>query len=125
MNIEITFNVITTHKLDESVDFYKKLFNFEIVADVGWYKQLKHSSGAEIGFMEPGHPTQPPLYQPGWDGKGLIISMQVKDVDVAYSEVRKHGIPIAFDLTEEEWGQKHFGIVDPNGIPIDVVKDLQ
>ena len=122
MNIQITYNVITTTKLKESVDFYCNLFNYEVVADIGWYNQLKHESGAELAFMEPNHPSQPEMFQHQWDGKGLIISVQVENIQEAYDSVNDLKIPIDFKLTEEEWGQTHFGIHDPNGIPVDIVQ---
>jgi catechol 2,3-dioxygenase-like lactoylglutathione lyase family enzyme len=124
MQMQLTFNVITTKKTNESVLFYRDIFGYEVVADIGWYKQLKHPSGVELAFMEPGHPTQPPLFQREWDGSGLILSVQVDDVRTAYKQVKAAGVPIEFDLTEEEWGQVHFAVIDPNGIPVDIVQEL-
>ncbi len=121
MKINTIYNVITTNKLNESVEFYTKHFGFNIVADVGWYKHLAHDEGIELAFMEPDHPTQPPMFKPGWDGKGLILSLQVDDINKAYKEVKAAKLSIHYELTEEEWGQIHFGIFDPNGIPIDIV----
>ncbi|MBC8151951.1 MAG: glyoxalase, partial [Bacteroidetes bacterium] len=31
------------------------------------------------------------------------------------------GVPIAIELRDEPWGDRHFAIADPNGIGIDVV----
>jgi len=64
MKIEMVYNVITTDKLNESVSFYQDIFGFEVVADVGWYKQLRLECGSELAFMEPNHPSQPAIYQP-------------------------------------------------------------
>ncbi|NNF97846.1 MAG: glyoxalase, partial [Desulfobacteraceae bacterium] len=120
--IELAHNVITTTKIDESMDFYTQHFGFELVADVGFYKHLRAGEGVEIALMEPNHPSQPPLYQPEWKGQGLILTFQVADVASAYADMKEKGVPIAFDLKREEWGQVHFGIKDPNGIPVDVVQ---
>ncbi len=123
MKIQTVYNVVTTEKLQESVDFYTELFGFEVVADTGWYKHLKHvESGSELAFMEPDHPTQPPMFQPGWSGKGLILSIQVEDVKSVYEKIKNSGNVIDFELTTEEWGQTHFGIHDPNGIAVDIVQ---
>ncbi|MCB1202421.1 MAG: VOC family protein [Leptospiraceae bacterium] len=124
MNIEISFNVIVTKKLRESVDFYASLFGFEIVADVAWYVHLKHPNGAEIAFLEPEHPTQPPIYQREWSGTGLILSFQVADAKAEYEKIKTRKIPIVFDYKQEDWGQIHFGILDPNGIPVDIVQQV-
>lgn len=122
MKIELTHNVITTTEMDRSIDFYTRYFGFEVIADAGFYKHLRAGEDVELAFMEPDHPSQPPLYQPHWQGQGLIITFQVEDVDVAYAEMKENGVPIAFDLKKEDWGQVHFGVKDPNGIPVDVVQ---
>ena len=125
MKIELTHTIVTTPDIDRSVDFYTRHFGFEVVADVGFYKHLRGGEGVEIAFMEPDHPSQPPLYQPQWNGQGLILTFQVDDVQAYYDAVMADGLPIAFDLKEEPWGQIHFGVIDPNGIPIDVVQYTQ
>ena len=102
--------------------FYTKTFGFEVVADVGFYKHLRAGEGVEIAFMEPYHSSQPALYQPQWRGQGMIITFQVEDVQEAYASVKEKKISIAFDLKQEAWGQVHFGVVDPNGIPVDIVQ---
>ena len=122
MKIELTHNVITTTKIDQSVAFYGRHFGFEVVADVGFYKHLSAGNGVEIAFMEPDHPSQPALYQPAWHGQGMILTFQVKDIHAAYEAIKTDGVPIAFELKEEPWGQVHFGVIDPNGIPVDVVQ---
>lgn len=124
MKIQITYNVVITSKMDESVDFYTKIFGYEVAADIEWYKQLKHPSGAEIGFMLPNHPSQPPLFKKEWKGEGLIFTIQVENVEDYYQSVKEAGIPIAFELTKEEFGQHHFAVIDPNGIPVDVMQEL-
>ncbi len=124
MSIEVIYSVIATDKMEESVAFYQRHFGFETVADVGFYKQLRAADGAELAFMEPDHPSQPPLFQPRWNGQGLILSIQVDAVEPLYEKIKLADVPIAFDLKKEAWGQLHFGIVDPNGIPVDVVQHV-
>ena len=124
MKISGAFNVITTPMVRDCAEFYGRCFGFDNVVDLGWYVHLRHPSGVEVAFMEPDHPTQPPLYQPAWTGQGLIVSLEVPDARRAMAELESLGIPIAFELKEEEWGQIHFGVRDPNGIPIDIVQQL-
>ena len=118
------FNVITTKVVRECGEFYTRFLGFESVADLGWYIHLRHPCGAEIAFMEPDHPTQPPIYQPAWTGQGLILSLEVPDARAAYQEAKAQNMEMTMELKQEEWGQLHFGLRDPNGIPIDVVQHL-
>jgi uncharacterized glyoxalase superfamily protein PhnB len=38
-----------------------------------------------------------------------------------YDSIKKMNIPIAIGLRDEPWGDRHFAIIDPNGIGIDIV----
>jgi len=126
MELETIFNVITTKKVKESVKFYTSIFNFEIIANLDWYVHLKHeSSGMELAFMQPNHPSQGPMFKKELEGKGLILSFQVRDAKKEYNLMKQKSIEIEFDLKEEEWGQIHFGILDPNNISIDIVQHME
>ncbi|NQY24610.1 MAG: VOC family protein [Campylobacteraceae bacterium] len=126
MELETIFNVITTKKVKESVQFYTSMFNFEIVANLDWYVHLKHeSSGMELAFMQPNHPSQGAMFKNELNAKGLILSFQVKDAKKEYNLMKNKSIDIEFDLKEEEWGQIHFGMLDPNNISIDIVQHLE
>lgn len=123
MNIELLFNVITTDLVEASALFYQTYFGFEVVANLEWYIHLRHpSSGVEIAFMLPNHPTQPAMYQVPYSGGGIIFSVQVDDIGTIYEKFQNSDVTISFAIKTEEWGQTHFGIFDPNGIPIDIVQ---
>ena len=38
-----------------------------------------------------------------------------------YQLIKASGTPIAVELRDEPWGDRHFAIVDPNGIGVDIV----
>jgi len=48
--------------------------------------------------------------------------MEVEDVDGEYQRVKALNLPIALELRDEPWGDRHFAVTDPNGIAVDVVK---
>jgi catechol 2,3-dioxygenase-like lactoylglutathione lyase family enzyme len=41
---------------------------------------------------------------------------------MAGSRRKASGIPIEFGPLDEPWGDRHFAVLDPNGIPVDVVR---
>jgi uncharacterized glyoxalase superfamily protein PhnB len=43
---------------------------------------------------------------------------------LAYEELAAAGIAIHYPLKEEQWGQKRFGLIDPNGMYIDIVEQI-
>jgi len=76
---------------------------------------------AEISFLLPNHPSQQSLFQKPFTQQGVYLTIEVENVDEYYHKLKEQGVPIAIDLREEPWGDRHFAIIDPNGIGIDIV----
>jgi catechol 2,3-dioxygenase-like lactoylglutathione lyase family enzyme len=113
---------IVTKQLKESKSFYERVLNFGVTFENDFYL-LMHTPGhtAEISFLLPNHPTQQPVFQKPFTGQGMYLTIEVADVDAEYKRIKALGIPIKIDLRNEEWGDRHFAIVDPNGVGIDIV----
>jgi len=113
---------IVTSKLAETKAFYASVLNFGVVFENEFYLLL-HTPGhqAELSFLLPNHPSQHTLFQKAFSGQGVYLTIEVEDVDKEYARIRSLNIPVAFGLKDEAWGDRHFAIVDPNGIGIDIV----
>ncbi|SKB26725.1 Uncharacterized conserved protein PhnB, glyoxalase superfamily [Parapedobacter luteus] len=113
---------IITEKLAESKAFYTETLGFGVTFESEFYLLL-HTPGhtAEISFLLPDHPSQQPLFQPAFGGQGIYLTIEVEDVDELYEAVKAKGVPVAIDLRDEPWGDRHFAIVDPNGVGVDIV----
>jgi catechol 2,3-dioxygenase-like lactoylglutathione lyase family enzyme len=111
---------IITSKLQETREFYINHFNFEIKFENEWFVLLQ-AGGHEIGFMLPDHPTQSPRFQHAYGGQGFWITIEVEDVDAEYQRIRGLGLPIEVKIRNEPYGDRHFVVVDPNGIGVDIV----
>jgi catechol 2,3-dioxygenase-like lactoylglutathione lyase family enzyme len=119
--MKMNAGIITT-KLKESKAFYERVLNFGVTFENDFYLLMhtpNHSS--EISFLLPEHPTQQPLFHKAFAGKGMYLTIEVPDVDAEYKRIKALGIPLAIDIRNEEWGDRHFAIVDPNGVGIDIV----
>lgn len=113
---------IITEKIQETKDFYTKILGFGVSFENDFYLLLhtpNHS--AEISFLKPNHPTQKPIFQPAFNGKGIYLTIEVEKVDEAYKRLNAKGIPMEIEIRDEPWGDRHFAIKDPNGIGIDIV----
>lgn len=113
---------IITEKIQETKDFYTKILGFGVSFENDFYLLLhtpNHS--AEISFLKPNHPTQKPIFQPAFNGKGIYLTIEVEKVDEAYKRLNDKGIPMEIEIRDEPWGDRHFAIKDPNGIGIDIV----
>lgn len=113
---------IITEKLAESKAFYTQVLQFGVTFENDFYLLLHTpNQEAEISFLLPNHPSQQPLFQKSFTQQGVYLTIEVENVDDYYYKLKGQGVPIAIDLREEPWGDRHFAIIDPNGIGIDIV----
>ena len=117
---------IITSKLADTKRFYQEVLGFGVRFESDWYLLLHTPDGeGEIAFLQPDHPSQAPVFQPAFNGKGAFLTIEVDDVDAEYARIRALNIPLVVDIKDEPWGDRHFAIVDPNGIGIDMVKHTE
>lgn len=113
---------IITQKLAETKAFYTTTLGFGVSFENDFYLLLHTPNHqAEISFLQPHHPSQKPIFQAPFEGKGVYLTIEVDNVDAVYQKLKEKGTPIEFELQDEVWGDRHFSIVDPNGIGIDIV----
>lgn len=113
---------IITEKLAESKAFYTQVLQFGVTFENDFYLLLHTpNQEAEISFLLPNHPSQQPLFQKSFTQQGVYLTIEVENVDDYYYKLKEQGVPIAIDLREEPWSDRHFAIIDPNGIGIDIV----
>jgi len=124
-DVTMQYPVVITPKIEECKNFYVKNFGFDILFESDWYIQLKHKSGVELAFMKPYISTQPEFLHPEFNGKGIIITFEVKNAKQEHEKAKKAGdLQIILPYVEEEWGQKHFILKDPAGVFVDIVEQL-
>ena len=113
---------IITSKLAETKEFYINTLDFGVTFENEFYLLLHTPNRqAEISFLLPNHPSQKPIFQPTFNGKGMYLTIEVENVDEVYQKLKDKGASIEIELRDEPWGDRHFAIVDPNGIGIDIV----
>lgn len=114
---------IVTDKLAESKAFYQRVLNFGVTFENDFYLLLHTPDQAtNLAFLLPNHPSQQPIFQAPFAGKGMFITIEVDDADAEYNRIKGLGIDIAVPIRDEPWGDRHFSFYDPNGIGIDIVK---
>jgi len=113
---------IITGKLRETKDFYQRVLQFEVSFENEFYLLMQTPNhAAQLAFLLPDHPSQQPLFQTPFEGKGVFLTFEINEVDEEYKRIQTLGIPIEIPIRNEPWGDRHFSIVDPNGIGIDFV----
>lgn len=114
---------VVTEKVQESKDFYVRLFGCEVLyeGEDGWFVLLQLGD-SELGFMKPGLESQAAIYRPAFKGQGVWIAINVEDINAEYRRIKALGVTIEVEMRDEPWGDRHFVVVDPNGIGVDVVQ---
>ena len=101
-------------------DFYVSHFGSEVLFDSDWFVLLT-LGGGELGFLKPDQAAQAPMFRQTVTS-GAWVAVDVDDVDAQYQRFRDAGGDIEVPLRDEPWGDRHFVVRDPNGIPVDVVR---
>jgi uncharacterized glyoxalase superfamily protein PhnB len=126
MQVQDAYPVVVTQKMAECRDFYSKNLGFQVVFEASWFVYM--TTGGEhpygIAFMTSKHPSQPPGPEI-FSGKGLFLTLQVADAAKEFERLKEAGVPIIYPLKDEPWGQRRFGLVDPAGMWVDVVQQIE
>ena len=122
MTLNAVYPVLVTDRLDESHRFYVELLQLETVFESEWFVQLTaRNQRTQLGLLVRGHDSLPPAFDSNLTA-GVLVTVEVDDVDNVHRRATRLGVPIELGLRDEEWGQRHFIASDPNGIAVDVVQ---
>jgi catechol 2,3-dioxygenase-like lactoylglutathione lyase family enzyme len=118
--VNALFPDIASARLPESRDFYARLLGLEVAFDSDWYVLLRdpRRPRLQLAFVADRHETVPAAFH--GPARGLLVTAEVDDVDAVRARAREMGAEIAQELRDEEFGQRHFMAVDPNGLLVDV-----
>jgi catechol 2,3-dioxygenase-like lactoylglutathione lyase family enzyme len=121
-----TYPVVVTDRLRECRDFYCRWFGFEVGFEADWFVLLRNDAERRVAlvFTHSDHPSSPPSPEP-YGGDGSFITFQVADARAEYERLVAGGIELALELTDEPWGQRRFGVLDPASMWVDVVEQVE
>jgi len=126
MDLVDSYPVVVTDRLRECRDFYRRWFEFEVGFEANWFVLLTGSGARPVtlAFMHSDHPSSPPSPAP-YRGDGAFLTFQVSDANAEYKRLVEAGLECDLALTDEPWGQRRFGVVDPAGMWVDVVEQIE
>jgi predicted enzyme related to lactoylglutathione lyase len=126
MQFDDVYPVFVTKNLTATKEFYATWFNFQVVFESGFFILLTSQGGKSftIAFLDEVHPSSPPSSPAMNTQSGVFLTMQVENARADYERLVKAGMKIHYPLTEEPWGQLRFGIIDPNGMYVDIVEQI-
>lgn len=117
------YPVISTFEGQKLVSFFTQNLGFKIVFQSEWYWHLsmEDQPSVNIAFVQADHESVPEAYrQPV---QGLILNIEMKDIDSFYTRTKNNDWNIVSDLKSEPWGQRHFIVTTPtSGLLIDFIE---
>src|ERR1700754_871397 len=122
MSLNSFYPVVCTNRINESRDFYVRLFGFEPTFEADWYVSLRRPEPPhyELALVDHAHSSVPAAHRS--PVRGLILNFEVSDVDAEYDRlVRQEGLAAEMALRTEDFGQRHFIVSAPDGVLIDVI----
>jgi catechol 2,3-dioxygenase-like lactoylglutathione lyase family enzyme len=118
------FPVVCADDVSATRDFYVDHLDFKVIFDSGWYVQLEAPGGSrpQLGIVEREHESVPERFR--LRPAGVLVSIEVDDVDAVHQRIEAAGLEIALTLRSEDFGQRHFMTVDPSGTLVDVITPI-
>jgi uncharacterized glyoxalase superfamily protein PhnB len=121
MDVSSVSAAFTTDKVETTRDFYVNHLGAKVTFDCGWYINLEFSNpNATLQFMSPQQP-----HHKLSKNEGLIYNFKVVNVDKEYNRIINEGLDIIIPLQNHPWGDRGFGIQDPNGITLYLYEDTE
>jgi predicted enzyme related to lactoylglutathione lyase len=117
---------ISSEAFVASRDFYVAMFDLVVsVEQDDWYLQLMPESDRRlnIGFVQPDHELFGSRTASA-GAYGVVLTIHVDDVDEAYQRAKRLGAEIAAEIRDEDYGQRHFLVIDPNGLVLNVMSTI-
>ncbi|MBS8227807.1 VOC family protein [Vannielia litorea] len=105
--------------------FYIRHFGFRALFEADWYVHLQceAEAGVNLALLQRDHATIPESKR-GQTAGGLLLNLEVEDVDAVHARLSAAGLPMLLDLRSEAFGQRHFITADPGGVMIDVITPI-
>jgi catechol 2,3-dioxygenase-like lactoylglutathione lyase family enzyme len=117
MAVEAFVFVVTTARFDESVRFYRDLLGMELLeewTEFGHGAVLTGGGHARVELIELDVPDGAlPRHAP-------FLGLQVDDVQDRHDRLLAAGAKVVSPLADRAWGGRGFGVLDPNGVSINV-----
>lgn len=106
--------------LEKSKQFYSELLDLVTTFDSDWVVQMtsKENENLNLTIQLRDHELIPERFRKA--PQGFSIAFVVPDVDAIFGRATDMGLEIVQQPTNEDYGQRRFLTLDPNGLLIDI-----
>ncbi|GEK79425.1 VOC family protein [Agrococcus baldri] len=122
MQLNSLYPVLATDDVAGTAEFYRIHFGFETSFEADWYVSLRLGAW-ELAILQAGHATIPGD-RPAATASGILLNVEVDDVDAVHDRLVAAGLTAALPLRSEEFGQRHAVFVAPDGVLLDIITPI-
>lgn len=124
MKITGYYPVLLVEDVGASAAFYQTHFGFKPLFTSDWYVHLQQADHPRVNlaFVSRNHETVPEGSRK--PAAGMLINFEVENPDEIYDRLRAADVQVLRTLRDEDFGQRHFIVADPNGVMIDIIKQI-
>jgi uncharacterized glyoxalase superfamily protein PhnB len=118
MSIRRVVPDLLSRRVEDGCAFYGEVFGFQIAMD------LPLNADRIVTLVSPDNPTAQVTLLSGRPSTSDVepnLTIEVDDVDAAYTRAVTAGARIVYPLTTEAWGVRRFFVSDPDGVVINVM----
>jgi len=117
------YPVLICDDVAATASFFRDCFDLEPTFESDWYVSLRIGD-QELAVLAAGHETLPAAHRTGVAGP-VLVNIETDDVDELYlRNVERAGRQCVQPLRSEEFGQRHFILVAPGGVLVDVIQPI-
>lgn len=117
------YPVLMSDDVADAAAFYIDHLGFETTFETEWYVSLRRGT-FELAVLQHDHPTVPEAFRRPVGG--MLLNYEVDDARAAYDRlVGERGLDLARELRDEDFGQRHFIVVAPGGVLVDVIEPIE
>ena len=110
---------ICSDLVEESKDFYTKLFDLKVAFDSDWYVQLTSGDGQiELGIISRTSEIVPADFQKL--PQGFYVTFVVDEIDGIFEIAQQEQFEVISPPHDTFYGQRRLLLKDPNGALVDV-----
>lgn len=118
------YPVLMVRDVSATAAFFREHLGFTATFEADWYVSLQHGRW-ELAVLDAEHETVPAPWR-GSAAQGLLVNVEVEDVDAEYRRLVVEGpLEATLPLRSEDFGQRHFIVAGPEGLMVDVITPIE